>query len=87
MNEPSKKFALHFLTLMLCVFVLFFLSVGLTKPVSEALIYMNDPAKSKSAGEWFLFLIGGGLSTAVWGILWVLFKHAEKQCTEMLFKK
>ena len=86
MKPETKLFAWHFIQLMFTVFVLFFLTVGLGKSAADLVVYMNDAKSQKTAGEWLVFAIGAPIATAVWCILWLWFKTAEKHCIELLGK-
>jgi hypothetical protein len=84
MKPENKNFAWHFFQLMFAVFVLFFLTIGLGKASADLVVYMNDPKTQKSTAEWAIFAIGAPVATAIWCILWLWFKKAEKHCIELL---
>ena len=84
MKPETKKFVSYFGVLMFMTFLLFFVTVGLGKASAHLIVYMNDSKIHKNLWEWFAFAVGAPIATAIWCIIWLFFKMAEKRCIEIL---
>lgn len=72
--------AFQLFSLALSLFVLFFLSVGLNKPLSDFVEIMNKGQHTVS--EWQMFASGALAFSFIYAVLWTWFKYAEKRSVE-----
>lgn len=77
-----KRVVFAFLSLMASAFLIYFFALGMSEPTATIVKYMNDAHKSKTCGEWAVFIVGALLFTGIWCGLWVWFKRSEKICVD-----
>lgn len=86
-KSKADSFSWYFTQLIFLTFLLFFLTTAMGKATADVVLYMNNPEKQKTVKEWVIFFIGAPVFTAIWCLLWILFKNAEKKCLELFHKK
>jgi hypothetical protein len=78
--QQAARLAFYLSALAFSLFLMFFLSVGLTEPLADFVKVMN--AGKHTISEWITFSGGALFCSFFYAGLWTFFKYAEKRSVE-----